>query len=177
MPKKRRLGVCLRTLPPEAKYLLEGIKDISTSLSTLGKGDSAAYITKEQKTQFNLEFSISPESIEELLAKETISNEGEMILKVKKPDYLGESMWDFRFGDKIIQVSVQDLNWLEKFQSRKVIIRPGDSIRGILKTSHKYDYSGELIGTNYQLTKVIDVMQVPDNEQLGMFGDQTDSPT
>lgn len=163
--------------PPEAKYLLEGIKDISTSLSILSKGDSALYITKEQKTQFNLDFNISPESIEELLAKETISNEGEMILKVKKPDYLGESMWDFRFGDKIIQVSVQDLNWLEKFQSRKVIIRPGDSIRGILKTSHRYDYNGELIGTSYQLTTVVDVMQAPDNEQLGMFGDETESTT
>ena len=34
--------------PPEAKYLLEGIRDISTSLSTLSKGDSAIYITKEQ---------------------------------------------------------------------------------------------------------------------------------
>jgi hypothetical protein len=168
----------VRRLPaytqPQAKDILEGIKDISASLADLNKEDSVKYITEEQEVSFNLEFKLAPESIEELLAKETISNEAEMILKVKKPDYLGESMWDFRFGDKTISVSVEDVDWLEKFQSRKVIVRPGDSIRGIMKTSHRYDYNGELIGTHYALTTIIEVMLAPDNEQSGMFGDGLD---
>jgi hypothetical protein len=168
----------VRRLPaytqPEPKDILEGITNIATSLSVLNQNDSAKYIIKEQETRFNLTFKLAPESIEELLAKETIINESELILKVKKPDYLGESMWDFRFGDKTIPVSVQDTDWLEKFQSRKAIVRPGDSIRGIIKISHRYDYNGELIGTHYLLTRIIEVIQAADNEQLGMFGNQSD---
>lgn len=164
----------VRHLPPyihpEPRDLLNGIKDISSSLSYLMEEDSASYITKEKEARFNLEFKLAPESIEGLLVHETLTAESELILKVKKPDYLGESMWDFRHGDRIIQASILDSEWLEKFQSRKTIVHPGDSIRGIIKMSHRYDYNGELIGTHYDLIRVIEVIEAPSNQQLRMLG-------
>lgn len=167
----------VRQLPayirPESKDLLNGIKDISSSLDYLISGDSALYVTKEKEAYFNLEFRISPESIEDLLSHEVLSAESEVILKVKKPDYLGESMWDFRHGDRIISVTISDMEWLEKFQSRKTVIRPGDSIRGVIRTSHRYDYNGELIGTHYELIKVIDVVEMPNNKQLDMLNNDS----
>lgn len=168
----------VRHLPPyirpEPRDLLNSIKDISSSLSYLTEGDSASYLTEEKEAKFNMGFKLAPESIEELLAQETLSAESELILKVKKPDYLSESMWDFRHGDKIIQVSVLDSEWLEKFQSRKIVVRPGDSIRGIIRTSHRYDYNGELIATHYDLIKVVDVIEAPENQQLRMPEDDSD---
>jgi len=97
------------------------MKDISTSLSPLAEGDSAKYIIpNEPEARFNLTFKLAPESIEDLVAKETLSSESEMLLKVKKPDYLGESMWDLRHGILTISASILDKEWLEKFQSRKM---------------------------------------------------------
>ena len=49
---------------------------------------------------FNLEFELAPESIEDLVTKDKLMSQSEMILKVKKPDYLGESKWDFRHGGR-----------------------------------------------------------------------------
>jgi hypothetical protein len=53
-------------------------------------------VPDEPEAEFNLTFNLALESIEDLIAKETLSSESEMLLKVKKPDYLGESIWDFK---------------------------------------------------------------------------------
>jgi len=160
-------------IPP--RQLLEGMQKISQSLSHLTEGDKAKYIVpNEPEAEFNVTFNIAPESIEDLLAKETLTSESEMILKVKKPDYLGESMWDMRHGTTIIPVRILDKDFLDKFQARRIDLRPGDSIRAKLQTSHKYDYDGELISTHYDVTEIMEVIPAPNHEQLGLFGEGVD---
>jgi hypothetical protein len=157
----------------QPRQLLEGMKDISASLSHLTGEDSARYIVpNEPETKFNLTFNLAPESIEDLIAKETLSSESEMLLKVKKPDYLSESMWDFRHGTSTISASILDREWLEKFQSRKVDVRPQDFIRARVGISYKYDQDGELIATHYNILKVIEVIFAPDQAQPNMFEDR-----
>ncbi len=157
----------------QPKQLLDGLQRISAGLANLTEGDSASYIIPDEpRAEFNLTFSIAPESIEELLAKDTLSSENEMILKIKKPDYLGESMWDFRHGKGTISASVVDAEWLEKFQSRKVTVQPQDSIRAIVKIINKYDEDGELIATHYDILKVLEVIQALNHEQPSMLSDK-----
>jgi hypothetical protein len=154
----------------QPRQLLESMKDISASLSHLTEGDSAKYIIpNEPEAKFNLTFNLAPESIEDLIAKETLSSESEMLLKVKKPDYLGDSMWDFRHGTSVISATVLDKEWLGKFQSRKVDVRPQDYIRARVGISHKYDQDGELIATHYNILRVIEVIFAPDQAQPNMF--------
>lgn len=168
--KVRWLPVYTRIQP---RQLLESIKDISASLSHLSEGDNARYIVPDEpEAKFNLTFNLAPESIEDLIAKETLSSESEMLLKVKKPDYLSESMWDFRHGTSTISASILDKEWLEKFQSRKVDVRPQDYIRARVEISHKYDQDGELIATHYNILKVIEVIFAPDQSQPNMFTDR-----
>ncbi|MFC1870405.1 hypothetical protein ACFLYE_03970 [Chloroflexota bacterium] len=159
-------------VPP--KLLLEGMQKISQSLSHLSKEDKAKYIIPNQpESEFNLTFNIAPESIEDLLAKETLTSESEMIFKVKKPDYLGDSMWDMRHGKGVIQVRILDKKWLEQFQRRKVDIRPGDSIRAIVEISNKYDADGELISTHFNANEILGVIPLPSHEQTDMFEGDT----
>jgi hypothetical protein len=154
----------------QPRQLLESLSDIATSLSHLTEGDSVKYIVpNEPEAKFNLTFNIAPESIEDLIVKETLSSKGEMLLKVKKPDYLGESMWDFRHGTSVISASILDKEWLEKFQSRKVDVRPQDSIRVRVEISHRYDQNGDLIATHYNILKVVEVIFAPDQAQPNMF--------
>lgn len=89
-----------------------------------------------------------------------------MILRVKKPDYLGESMWEFRWGNRNFLAKVSHLDWLARFQSREIMIRPGDSIRAIVRISDRYDFSGELTGTTSDVIEVKDVINLPEQEQL-----------
>ncbi len=158
--------------PPPPRQLLEGMQRISQSLSYLSKTDKAKYlIPDEPEKEFNLTFNIAPENIEELLSKETLTAENEMILKVKKPDYLGESMWDMRHGKSVIQVRIMDKDWLDKFQNRQIDIRPGDSIRAKVQIDNKYGFDGELISTHYNATQILEIIRMSNHEQPDLFGD------
>ncbi|MDP8228611.1 MAG: hypothetical protein P9M15_04075 [Candidatus Electryoneaceae bacterium] len=99
---------------------------------------------------------------------ETLSSSSIMILKVKKPDYLGESQWEFRHGRSKMDVKILDTDWLMDFQSRKFDIRPGDSLRGEVRTELKYGYDQELIGTNHYLDKVIEIIPMNNPSQLSL---------
>ncbi len=156
--------------PVNPRLLLQDISQMSLSLSHLRPDDSASYTTKEGSIGFNLEFKLAPESIEDLFVQETLTQENVLIMKVKKADFLGDSMWEFRFGERNIPVTISDKDWLEKFQTNKVLIRPGDAIRGLVKVSDKYDAEHNLIGHNYDLLSVIEVIKALGGEQTDMFG-------
>lgn len=116
-----------------------------------------------------MEFKLSPESIEELSVQEVLVQENVLIMKVKKADFLGDSMWEFRFGDRNIVVKISDKEWLEKFQTNRIVVQPGDAIRGLVKISHKYDTEHNLIGYGYDLLSVVEVIKVSQGEQTDMF--------
>ncbi len=81
-----------------------------------------------------------------------------MILKVMKPDYLGESMWEFKHETKSFPAKILDIQWLKDFQRRKFEIRPGDSIRAHVEVATKYDYNGEVVSVYYTLLKVKEII-------------------
>jgi len=153
--------------PISPKEVVTSIEKITTALEPLSKKDKASYIISEGATPFNLEFSISPEAIEELITKEEIASKCTMIMKVKKPDYLGESKWEFMFDNHIIYVKITDQEWLKKFQSREKDVRPGDSIRADVTIRTKYGYDLSVIGIYYEAIKIIEILKLNNMKQLG----------
>lgn len=99
--------------PIDSADLIDGIDRINKSLKSLDKRDKAKFITKEDTASFNLELEFAPKQIEDLLTKETLESKSVMILKVKKPDYLGDSKWDFKYYSHSIQVKILDLDWIK----------------------------------------------------------------
>ena len=97
--------------------------------------------------------------MEDLITKERIESKTIMILKVKKSDYLGSSMWDFKLGNKLISAKILHNEWLKKFQDREIDIRPRDSIRCNVKTTTKYGYDFELIGYSYEILEILEVLR------------------
>jgi hypothetical protein len=160
----------LPTYPPlKQRKLLDSLKDVSLSLSPLIEGDSVKYISLDHgESVLNLKFRLSSENIEDLLTRETIVKQGEKVLKIKKADYLGDSMWDFKHGQLTIQASIFDKGWLADFQSGKITILPGDSLRAIVREYYRFDQNKKLIGLNYRVEKINAIIHAPD--QPGMFG-------
>jgi hypothetical protein len=151
--------------PISSSDLISGIDKINKSLKHLDGADKASFITSENSATFNLQLEFAPKQIEDLLTKETIESTTTMILKVKKPDYLGDSKWDFKYDSHSIQVKILDSDWIKSFQNREVDIRPGDSIRASVKTEVKYGFDNEVVATNYYLISVVDVLPMVDFDQ------------
>ena len=151
--------------PMPHDMLIKNIKNITDAASILHPEDKLSYITPDKAIPFNLTFKISPEAIEDLLTKETITSKIEMILKVKKPDYLGDSMWDFKHETKAIPAKIMDNQWLDDFQSRKFDIRPGDSIRATVEIMTKYSFDNEVISMHYKVLKVSGIIPLDVHRQ------------
>lgn len=158
--------------PPNDKELLLSIDNFQEARDELQAADQLYYLTPYSNLPVNHDFSISQENIENLLVQDTFTSEQEMILKIKKPDYLGESKWEFRHGKKAIDAKIIDREWLKMFRHREIIIAPGDSIRAKVKIVTQYDAHSELISSQHTIEKVIAVIPMSRNDQLSSFKDK-----
>lgn len=155
--------------PVNRQRLIPNIGRIMVALSYLQEHDRAIYITRETRTQINAHFRYIPEDIEELLTQEVIKTRAEMILKVKKPDYLSEAQWEFRHETRTIAAKILDIEWLRDFQDRRHDVRPGDSLRVIVEISVKYGYDNEVVSTHYDIMTVKEIIRIPPPDQLPLL--------
>ncbi len=155
--------------PMSTTQLLKSIDNITTSLSPLSSDDIVTYLTNDEKINFNPEFNYIPEEIEELITKELVTNEITIILKVKKPDYLGESQWEFKHGNSPINAKITDVEWLRNFQQREIDVRPQDSIKAKVKQIICYDYDHNPISTKHEIVKIFQIIRAENNEQGDIF--------
>lgn len=152
--------------PPDPERLLRAASDVTEALSELQPSDRATYLSDEGEVEIRGASGATRERIESLLTREIVSSMQEMLLKVKKPDYLGISMWEFRHGDHPIAARIVDLNWLRRFQTRQIDVRPGDSLRAIVQTEVRYGYKSEVVAVHHLVLDVMDTVKDDTAEQL-----------
>ncbi len=155
--------------PVNQRDILANINQIKNALSELDPQDKVYYyLSPSQSIPFNKAFSISPESIEDLATDQILNGKVPMILKVKRPDYLGESKWEFRHERKKIEAKITDLEWLQLFRSRKIDLRPGDALRVEVEIETRYDLNGEVISIQHTIFNVVEVIPISSTEQISI---------
>jgi len=158
--------------PLSPQKIVKHISQISEALEPLSDKDIAKIGTPNGEASFNLSLKIDRATLEDLITAERIENKATMILKVKKPDYLGQSQWDFKHGTKTISSKILDSNWLSDFQERKHDVRPGDCLKARVKTTLKYGHDQSLIGTLYEVIKVIAVIRQIPGKQTSLHDEE-----
>lgn len=144
---------------PSPDALLTAVRDFQSVKALLAPGDKASIETADSSLEMNLTIKIDVADIEALAVKETIEfPPSTMILAVKKPDYLGESKWELRHGKKSIAAKIDDAEWLARFQSRGVDVRPGDALKCLVKIENLYGHDNELISERYTVVRVLEVL-------------------
>lgn len=144
--------------PGSIQKLLGNISSLSNATKSLLPEDEIYYISSEGQVSINKEFNISSEAIQALLTHKVIKSEAELVLRIKKPDYLGQSMWDLHYNGKTIQVKILDWGWLHKFHSRQIDLRPGDSLKAKVEVELWLGYDNSLVAEHYTVVEVIDVI-------------------
>lgn len=144
---------------PSPAALVTAVRDFQAVKDRLLPGDRATLLTKEGDLEFNLSVSLPIEDIEALAVARTIENPpAEMILPVKRPDYLGESKWELRHGKRNIGAKIDDQPWLRRFQNRQVDVRPGDALRCTVRVELLYGFDNELLTERYTVLDVLEVL-------------------
>jgi hypothetical protein len=137
--------------------LVDFIIDIQNALNHLQERDKIEYRSRAGSVYLNRRF--NPSNLHYILAENSNSWERPVILKVKKPDYLGESMWDFKLERKTISAKIIDYTWLNSFHNGYIPIKPGDSISVVLRTEDERGQDYKLIKTHYNILKVNEVIR------------------
>ncbi len=161
----------LKLLPaysaPQVEVILSDIHSVQESLAHLEREDSAVFSYEGNEVEFNQDLNISNEVVRDVLTKEIVTSSGEKIIKVKKPDYLGQSMWAFQYDGRAIEAKITDQNWLAEFQSRITDIKPGDSLRVILYEEISYGYEHEIVHRHYEVESVKEIIKPPRQNKIG----------
>lgn len=148
--------------PPSPRALVSAVRDFQGVKDKLVEGDKARFVTDlpgMPPWEFNLSFRMPIENIEDLAVARTIEvPSSEMILPVKKPDYLGDSKWQLRHGQRNIEAKIEDAAWLRRFQNREVDVRPGDALRCRVRIEYLYGHDNELLTERYTVLEVLEVM-------------------
>ena len=139
--------------------IAEHARIISAVLKTLDPGESISFDGDDGEAVIDAEFSVTDEDINNLLVDQTLENTSELIIMVRKPDFLGETKWDFRFNRRNLSVSIIDKDWLSQFQAGEIDIRPGDALRVRMKETVSYDSTGEVVDEQREIIQVIDVIR------------------
>ncbi len=145
--------------PPSPGALIEAIKGFQGVKDSLLPGDSAKLLSHDGDIPFDLTVQLDIEDIEAMAVARSITvPPAEMILPVKKPDYLGNSQWELRHGKRNISARLEDQVWLRRFQSRQEDVRPGDALRCILQIEYNYGFDNELVSERYTVLEVLEVL-------------------
>lgn len=144
--------------PVEIPTLLADITAVHQALSHLTPNDEATLSSAEGQSKYNAAFEVSQAMVQELVTREKIASKGERIVKVKKPDYLGTSKWEFKYAGRTIEAKILHTDWLQRFQTNQVSLNPGDSLRVILNEEVSYGYDSEIVQTDYEVLEVLDVL-------------------
>lgn len=149
--------------------LLSDIAEIKNALNHLCSQDKATLLSPEGLSQYNQMLVVSDEIVREIVTRETLASTSQKIIKVKKPDYLGQSRWVFKYSGHLIEAKISDADWLYKFQSKNEYLQPGDSLKVLLREEVSYGYDSEIVHTEYEVVSVLGVIYGPINEQQTML--------
>lgn len=107
-----------------------------------------------------------------IAVEKSLSTIRKMFLKLVEPDFLGDSMWEFRHGRAVVVAKIIDTEWLRSYQARQIDIRPQDSIEADVQVITKYDYDNELISVNHNIVKVYKTVPHCGPQQKKLFDEK-----
>lgn len=155
----------VRHLPDYTKIsrpiVAEHLSRLSAAKSRLSADDVLVYEAPTEKITFDMAVDVTGGYFDKVLIKETISTPDTMIIKVKKPDYLGTSQWQFLHEGHVIDAKVLHVQWLDDFQHKQVSVSPGDALRVKSIRHTQYGHDNEIVHTKFDIVEVVEVIPMP----------------
>lgn len=158
--KNKGLTESFNYAQPDTLKLAETINKINDSTDKLTQAESFELKSpnREVKNIKNGVTKIDIEDVEKALTDNEIINESEVFYLIKKPDFLGDSAWSFKHGNKSISIKILHVEWLANFHAGRIPVAPGDSLQVKIKQTLKYNRNGYLISEKTEIIEVIDVI-------------------
>lgn len=138
--------------------LVEGLDELSQPVRGLTGRESLIFSGDEDEPQeMPRDAFVARREIESSIIRRTIITERETILKIKRPDYLGNAKWEFKHGRALVPAKILDARWLDDFHERRAQTGPGDSLSVKVQVTEEYDKNGNLVR---ETTEILEVREI-----------------
>ncbi|WP_285269582.1 hypothetical protein [Kaistella rhinocerotis] len=146
---------------PDILQLAKTLNQISETTEKLSDNEKLTITNSTEKSEelTNKVTKIDIEAVEKALTVEEINNQSIAFYKIKKPDFLGDSQWEFKHGSKSLKIKIADEEWLERFKNGKEIVVPGDSLKVRIKQNFRYNRNGYLISEKTEIIEVLGIIK------------------
>ncbi|MCX8501518.1 MAG: hypothetical protein ORO03_07480 [Alphaproteobacteria bacterium] len=141
------------------EMIITAVKNLQSMKNQLLKDDEAKIVSSEGEIRFNMNYIIPVEKIEDLIVSRTITQTVNLILPIKKPDYLAQTRWQMRHGKQNISAKIDDTDWLQRFHAREFDLRPGDALECVVEIANSYDLENELVDEKFRILKVKSILK------------------
>lgn len=158
--EKKKVSESFNYAEPNLIDLAKSINEIKNSTNDLHQNEGFILTNSDENPSAimrNGSEKIDIESVEKFLTKEELVNNYETFYKIKKPDFLGDSQWDFKHGNKSIKVKILHQEWLDQFHKGEIVVLPGDSLKVKIKQTNKYNQNGYLISEKIEIIEVLEI--------------------
>jgi hypothetical protein len=152
--------------PISTEQLLEHLNQLQMAVQYLDERDTVYYESPMGTVEIPRGIHINDVMIREILTSEVLVSDDIRIVKVKKPDYLGKSMWAFKYAGHAIDATIADFEWLSRFQAGDELVRPGDSLRVHMRQEVSYGHTGEVVHVVHTVLRVIEVVPPSTHTQV-----------
>jgi hypothetical protein len=149
--------------------ILNSIEELVREANNLKEKELLEYKSHVGNTFISKEVHLNKPKVLSALGQRTIVNETTEILKIRKVDMLSvEPKWDFIHGKKNLSAKMLDIQWLDDYHHRQVIIKPEDALMVTLRTTHTYTPNFEDKRTEFEIIKIISVVTPETNNGYQM---------
>lgn len=140
--------------------IAQPLDEFQRAKAMLKPGEGLTITLDRQEYELDITSTWFPsEHMSEIKGDRILSNNSDMLLVIKKPDFLGKSQWSFRHGKANFAAPITDEVWLEDFHKGKHPLSPGDALMVRVRFEHVYSEKGDLIESNKEIIKVMDVIK------------------
>lgn len=137
--------------------LVAFIEEMTRAVASLRNKEYIEYRSAAGNARFNPHFNTA--NLQALLVTETQNSENEYLVKAKRPDFMGESMWELVLKGHTITAKMADTDWLEDFHEGRVDFRPNDYLRIKLQTETTFRGNFGNPFAHYTVLKVLGVVR------------------
>ncbi|MDP2354486.1 MAG: hypothetical protein Q8M31_00260 [Beijerinckiaceae bacterium] len=144
--------------PVNAARLAQPLDKIQRAKAKFKEGERLTITLDATEFQVDLRQTWSPLDYVPDDTEQQLSNTVDMVLIIRKPDFLGKSQWQFRHGRSDIYARITDETWLSEFQSGIHTIKPGDGLRTTVKFDYRYAKDGTLTEQKTEIVRVYSII-------------------
>jgi hypothetical protein len=149
------VGQIMSYSPPANNEIIDVLKNFSESIQLFTENEELEYLKDDTIIKMPRKIEVNVQKIETEFKKNSLISQRELILKIKDLHFLGNAKWGFKHGNRNIEAKIEDQKWNNDFYNSKIIIlHPGDSLDVVVELYEEYDKYGKLIKEEYSIVNV-----------------------